>query len=357
MRIAIITDQHFGARNDSISFLDFYQKFYDDTFFTTLIKNEIKILLILGDTFDRRKYINFLSLKKTKEMFFDKLLELNIEVHMLAGNHDTYFKNSDSVNSVDLLLKEYNNINVIDTPKTIEIYGVKICMIPWICADNYNECLDEIKNTDARICMGHFEIAGFAMHKGMASEEGLDRKLFRKFINTFSGHYHHRSNSDSIYYLGNPYQLTWSDYDDVRGFHLYDLQNYDLQFIPNTNEMFFKIVYNDIASNGYLPKRLEDLSQYTEKYVKVVVINKINPILFDKFMDNLYKMNPIDITIVEDSVNLTESINDDMITQSEDTLSILNKFVDSVQEMSIDNNKLKSILHEIYVEALNSERV
>ena len=106
-------------------------------------------------------------------MFFDKLLELGIEVHMLAGNHDTYFKNSDSVNSVDLLLKEYDNINVIDTPQTIEVDNTKICMIPWICADNYNECLDEIKNTDARICMGHFEIAGFAMHKGMASEEGL----------------------------------------------------------------------------------------------------------------------------------------------------------------------------------------
>ena len=356
MKIAIITDQHFGARNDSISFLDFYQKFYDGTFFPALIEHNIGTLLILGDTFDRRKYVNFLSLKRTKEMFFDKLLELGIEVHMLAGNHDTYFKNSDSVNSVDLLLKEYPNVHVIDAPKTIEVHGVKICMIPWICADNYNDCMDEIKNTDATICMGHFEIAGFAMYKGMASE-GLDRTIFRKFINTFSGHYHHKSSADGIFYLGNPYQLTWSDYDDVRGFHLYDLNECHLEFIVNPNEMFYKIIYNDINFKGYLPKRLEDLSLYSNKYVKVVVLNKNNPYLFDKFMEKLYNVNPVDVTIIEDTIDLTESGDDDIITQSEDTLTILNKFVDSVQEDNIDNNRLKGILHEIYVEALNSERV
>lgn len=356
MKIAIITDTHFGARNDSISFLDFYQKFYDGTFFPALKEHNIGTLLMLGDTFDRRKYVNFLTLKRTKEMFFDKLLELGIEVHMLAGNHDTYFKNSDSVNSVDLLLKEYPNVHVIDTPKTIEVHGVKICMIPWICSDNYNDCMTEMKNTDATICMGHFEIAGFAMYKGMASE-GLDRSIFRKFINTFSGHYHHRSSADGIFYLGNPYQLTWSDYDDVRGFHLYDLNGCQLEFIPNPNEMFYKIIYNDINFKGYIPKRLEDLSLYSNKYVKVVVLNKNNPYLFDKFMEKLYNVNPVDVTIIEDIIDLTENGDDDIITQSEDTLTILNKFVDSVQEDNIDNNRLKSILHEIYVEALNSERV
>jgi len=356
MTIAIITDNHFGARNDSVSFLDFYQKFYDGTFFPTLIENNITTVLMLGDTFDRRKYVNFLTLRRSKEMFFDKLEELDIQVHMLAGNHDTYFKNSDVVNSVDLLLKQYSNVHVIDTPQTIIVEDQPICMIPWICADNHKECLEEIKNTPATICMGHFEIAGFAMYKGMSSE-GLERSIFRKFNNTFSGHYHHRSSADGIFYLGNPYQLTWSDYEDVRGFHLYDVKNYELEFIPNPNDMFFKIIYNDINFKGYLPKRLEDLSLYSNKYVKVVVLNKNNPYLFDKFMEKLYNVNPTDVTIVEDIIDLTETGNDDIITQSEDTLTILNKFVDSVQEDNIDNNRLKGILHEIYVEALNSERV
>jgi len=353
MRVAIITDQHFGSRNDSITFLDFYEKFYDNTFFPTLLANKIDTLLILGDTFDRRKYVNFLTLKRTKEMFFDKLQSLNIKVHMLAGNHDCFHKNSNNTNSVDLLLNEYPNVNVIDSPQTIVVDGQPICMIPWICADNYQDCLDEITDTKALICMGHFEIAGFSMYKGMAAHDGLDRTMFRKFMNTFSGHYHHRSSADSIYYLGNPYQLTWSDHEDVRGFHLYDVQNFELEFIPNPNDMFFKVVYDDSVQNS----EQVDYSYVTDRYVKVIVLNKNDPYRFDKFMEHLYSVNPTDVTIIEDVIDLTENGSDDIITQSEDTLAILNKFVDSVQEDNIDNSRLKGILHEIYVEALNSERV
>ena len=75
MKVAIITDQHFGARNDSPHFLDYYQKFYDETFFPKIEELGITTVLILGDTFDRRKYVNFFSLKRTKEMFFDVLFE------------------------------------------------------------------------------------------------------------------------------------------------------------------------------------------------------------------------------------------------------------------------------------------
>ena len=200
--------------------------------------------------------------------------------------------------------------------------------------------------------MGHFEIAGFAMYKGMSSE-GLERSIFRKFINTFSGHYHHKSSADGIFYLGNPYQLTWSDYEDVRGFHLYDVQNFELTFVPNPNDMFFKVIYDDSVQDS----EPYDFLKYTNRYVKVIVLHKTNPYDFDKFMEHLYSYNPADVTIVEDIIDLTETGNDDIITQSEDTLTILNKFVDAVQEDNIDNNRLKGILHEIYVEALNSERV
>ena len=124
-KVAIITDQHFGARNDSTHFLDYYEKFYKDTFFTTIDEHNISTVLILGDTFDRRKYVNFYTLKRTKEMFFDRLAERNIQVHMLAGNHDTYFKNTNDVNSVDLLLKEYSNVNVIYKPRTSRLQDAR----------------------------------------------------------------------------------------------------------------------------------------------------------------------------------------------------------------------------------------
>jgi len=355
MKITIITDQHFGARNDSIHFLDYYERFYRDTFFPTLDEHGIDTVLILGDTFDRRKYINFFTLKRSREMFFDKLYAKGIQVYMLAGNHDTYFKNTNDVNSVDLLLQEYSNINVISKPTVIDVKNTNICMVPWVCPENYNDCMDIISNTDADICMGHFEIQGFAMHRGMPSQEGLSRELFRKFDFTFSGHYHHRSSSDGIHYLGNPYELTWQDYNDDRGFHIFDLGTRDLTFIKNPNVMFHRIIYDDKVES-ITEINNKDLSKYTNTYVKVVVVNKTNPYLFDKFMNNLYNVNPVDITIAEDFTDLTEGVEDDMVDQAEDTITIINKFVDGIQEEHIDNEKLKTVMRELYVEALNQEQ-
>ena len=355
MKAAIITDQHFGARNDSIHFLDYYEKFYNETFFPTITNAGIRTVLILGDTFDRRKYVNFYSLKRTKEMFFDKLYEQGIEVHMLAGNHDTYFKNTNDVNSVDLLLKEYGNINVIDHPTNIYVGPHKICMMPWICPENYEDSMVTIKDTDAEICMGHFEIAGFAMHRGMPSQEGLNRELFRKFTHTFSGHYHHKSSSNDIHYLGNPYELTWQDYDDERGFHIFDFENKELTFHKNPNIMFHRIVYDD-KTQSIQDIMAKDVSKYTNTYVKVVAVNKTNPYLFDQLMNKLYMVNPLDITIVEDALDLTEGGGNDTIDEAEDTVTIINKYVDALENSGIDNNKLKNMLKELYVEALNLEQ-
>jgi DNA repair exonuclease SbcCD nuclease subunit len=354
MKIAIITDQHFGARNDSVHFLDFYEKFYREVFFPTLNENYITDLLILGDTFDRRKYINFFSLKRTKEMFFDVLAERKINVHMLAGNHDTYFKNTNDVNSVGLLMQEYPNVHVIDSPQNIFVGDHEICMVPWICPENYEQSIETIKNTKAKICCGHFEIQGFAMYRGMPSEEGLERGIFRKFTHTFSGHYHHKSSADDIHYLGNPYELTWQDYNDTRGFHLFDLDSTELTFIRNPFSMFHRIMYDD-REESITEISNKDLSSYTNTYVKVVVINKTNPYLFDKFMNNLYNINPIDITIAEDFTDLNEDVDDNMVDQAEDTLTILNKYIDTVKEDSINNDRLKTLMKELYVEALNSE--
>jgi len=215
--------------------------------------------------------------------------------------------------------------------------------------------MQTLKETETSICMGHFEIAGFTMHRGMTSEEGLSRDLFRKFEFTFSGHYHHKSDANDIYYLGNPYQLTWQDYGDPRGFHLFELDSKELTFIQNPNTMFNRVIYDD-KSETIKEINNKDVSAYTNTYVKVVVVNKTNPYLFDQFMNKLYNVNPIDITIVEDTIDLTEGVDDDRIDEAEDTITIINKYVDTLDNEGIDNNKLKTMMRELYVEALNLEQ-
>ena len=185
--------------------------------------------------------------------------------------------------------------------------------------------------------------------------EGLNRELFRRFDCVFSGHYHHRSSNDNITYLGNPYELTWQDYNDPRGFHLFDLDSRKLEFIVNPNVMFHRIIYDD-KEESITEINNKDLTKFTNTYVKVVVLNKTNPYLFDKFMANLYEVNPIDVTIAEDFTDLTEGVEDDMLDQAEDTLTIINKYVDSINEEHIDANRLKTVLKELYVEALNQEQ-
>lgn len=352
MKVALITDQHFGARNDSIHFLDFYEKFYSGTFFPSLEKEGVKHVLILGDTFDRRKYVNFYTLQRAKKMFFDPLAEKGIKVYMLVGNHDTYYKNTNEVNSPELVLEDYDNIAIISSPHVITLDGTNILMMPWICAENYEKSIEQLKTAKAEICMGHFEIAGFAMYKGMKSEEGLDRDLFKRFDFTFSGHYHHKSSSNDIHYLGNPYELTWQDYNDNRGFHILDLSNRTFNFIRNPNVMFNRIVYDDKVNDVKTISSM-DLSVYKNTYVKVVVANKTNPYLFDMLINKLYDVGTLDITIAEDFSEL-EDEEDNNVDQAEDTVTILNKYVDNLTT-DLDKDKLKGIMKNLYVEALNEE--
>lgn len=351
MKVALITDQHFGARNDSIHFLDFYEKFYSGTFFPTLEKEGVKHVLILGDTFDRRKYVNFYSLQRAKRMFFDPLAEKGIQVHMLVGNHDTYYKNTNEVNSPELVLEDYSNINIISSPTVITLDGTNILMMPWICSENQEESLNMLKTAKAEICMGHFEIAGFAMYRGMKSEEGLERSLFNRFDFTFSGHYHHKSSSNDIHYLGNPYELTWQDYNDNRGFHIFDLSTRTFDFIVNPNRMFIRIDYDDKANDIKTISGM-DLTTYKNTYVKVVVVNKTNPYLFDMFINRLYDAGTLDISIAEDFSEVEDDEQD--VDQAEDTVTILNKYVDNLTT-DLDKVKLKEIMKTLYVEALNEE--
>ncbi len=356
MKVALITDQHFGARNDSSSFLDFYQRFYDNVFFPVLDSNDIDCVLILGDTFDRRKFVNFYTLHRSKQMFFDKLAERNIKVFMLAGNHDTYFKNTNDVNSVKLLLKEYNNIQVIDSPTTIHVGDsnqYSVCMIPWICAENYQQCFNEINDTPSTLCMGHFEIAGFAMYKGMESHEGLSKDTFKKFEYVFSGHYHHRSSDGHITYLGNPYELTWSDYNDPRGFHLFDLHTRSLEFIENPYRVFHKLHYND-RDKTYQDVVDMNIDQYKDGFVKVIVHEKTNPYWFDLLIERLEKIGISGLQVVDDNLNLNLEDDEEIVNQAEDMITILNKYVDTI-ETPVDKKDVYKLMSTLYNEALSIE--
>lgn len=349
MKVAIITDQHFGARGDSAQCLDYYQRFYENVFFPKLEEQGIKHILILGDTFDRRKFINFNTLARAKKMFFDVAYDNDIMITMIAGNHDTYFKNTNEVNSPELTLAEYVNINIITRPETVEVHNTPVCFLPWICADNYADSMNEIKNTKAEICMGHLEIAGFAMYRGAEAHDGLSKESFNKFDMVFSGHYHHKSDDGHVFYLGNPYELTWQDYNDPRGFHIFDLKTRQLDFVQNPYSLFERFEYDDTVFD---PDGIST-EDFADKYVKIIVVNKTDLYKFDKFINRVYQRNPLDVKIVEDFSEFTEGEVDESINL-EDTSSVLSNYIDSL-ETDVDKEKVKSFMKSLYTEALNRD--
>jgi DNA repair exonuclease SbcCD nuclease subunit len=353
-KICILGDTHFGVRSDSIDFHKYYQKFYDTILFPYLIENDIKVIFQLGDLFDRRKFINFHSLYLSRKYFFDKLKEYGIQLHTLIGNHDIYYRNTLIVSSPTLVLREYDNIKVYDKFETVNLCGIDIDVVPWICDANQEEIFEKMKDSRADICFGHFEIDGFEMDRGTVHHGGLDRKALKKYDMVLSGHFHHKSSADNILYVGTPYEMTWSDYNDPKGFHILNTETRDLTFVQNTFKMFHKVFYDDGEQDFEFWKKY-DFNSLKETYVKVVVLNKQNPYLFDNVIDNLYKIGVSDLGIVEDFTDSTIDDDQDLIDQAEDTMTILGKYIDSMP-LDIETSKLKSMMREIYVEALNVEK-
>lgn len=355
MKLCILGDTHFGARGDSLIFHNYFKKFYDEIFFPYLTENEIKDVFQLGDLFDRRKFINFNSLYLSRKYFFDKCERLGIKLHALVGNHDVAFKNTLEVNSPTLLLNEYNNIELYDEFTTVNFDGVDIDVVPWICDKNEQMILEGMKDSKSQICFGHFEISGFEMEKGHMCESGLDKKTFQKYDVVLSGHFHHKSNDGNINYVGTPYELTWSDYNDNKGFHIFDTETREMTFIKNTFSMFSKVTYDDGVSDFETWKQFE-YDKLKDNYVKVVVLNKQNPYLFEHVLDNLYKAGVSDLSIVEDfSDNLLEN-DQDIVDQAEDTMTILSKYIDGLT-LDVEPDKLKTLMRELYVEAVNLEQI
>lgn len=349
MKIAIVGDTHFGMRADSLHFHNYYKRFYQETLFPTLHEMGIRKIIQLGDLFDRRKYVNYNTLYLSKQYFFDSLEMNGIELITLVGNHDIFFKNTLKVNSIELTLREYQNIHVITSPETFTIDGVSIDLIPWICEENEQEVMTFINNSNSQICMGHFELAGFEMDRGNICHEGMDRSVLAKYDVVLSGHFHHKSSSGNIHYVGTPGEMTWADYNDKRGFHIFDTETRELTFIENPFKMFHKVVYNDDHETVDTVKS-KNFSKYTNTIVKVIVAKKIDPYLFDVFMDKLYKSQPHDVSVVEDFTDYTQISDEDVIDQADDTMTTLSKYVDSLQ-IDLDKEKLKTYMREVYVEA------
>ena len=342
MKVAIITDQHFGARKNSKHFHDYFLRFYNDIFFPTIEKAGITTLVDMGDTFDSRKGIDFSSLSWAKNNYYDRLADMGCTIHTIVGNHTAYYKNTNEVNAVDLLLREYDNVKVYSEATEIELDNLNVLLIPWINNENEGRTLKAISRSKSPMAMGHLECKGFRIHRGYVMEQGIDVDLFDKFEKVYSGHYHTRSDNEKLYYLGNPYEMFWNDLGDTRGFHIFDTETLEHTPIDNPYRMFYTIFYEDHDYQTF------DTREYEDKIVKVIVRKKTNAKKFEKFIDKLYNSNVHELKVVE---NFQLQENEDFEAfESEDTLSILNRYVEEA-EINLEKSRIQEMIQNVYQEA------
>lgn len=356
MKLALITDTHWGVRNDNVAFLDNSKKFLDNTFFPYLDEHDIRTVIHLGDIVDRRKYVNINTARRLREDFLQPLSVREIDFHLIIGNHDTYFKNTNDVNSGrELIVGRYPTFKIYSNQAvTVDFDGLPILFIPWITSENKEETFNAIQKTNAQIAMGHLEIQGFEMFKGSVVSHGEDRSIFDKFDIVMSGHFHHKSTDGHIYYLGSHAEFTWSDYNDPRGFHIFDTETRELKFIQNPYRMFKKVWYND-SDDDFLQTKV-DYSQFKDSIVKVIVTCKNNPYWFDKFIENIEAEEPIQLQIVEDHLNLDLAEDEQqIIDEAESTLDIFKKYINSYDNDQISKEKLTNKVVELYNEAISLE--
>lgn len=342
MKIAIITDQHFGARKNSKLFHDYFLKFYNEVFFPTLEKEGITTVIDMGDTFDSRKGIDFSALSWAKNNYYDRLRDMGVTVHTVVGNHTAYYKNTNEVNAVDLLLREYGNVIVYSEATEVKVDNLDVLFVPWINQDNEEQTLKLIDKTSCAVAMGHLELIGFRVHRGYVMDHGADAKVFDKFDRVYSGHYHTRSDNGKIYYLGNPYEIFWNDCKDTRGFHIFDTETLEHVPVNNPNRLFYIIYYEDDDHQTF------DAREYKDKIVKVIVRKKTNPKKFEKFVDKLYNVGVFELKVVE-NFQVEENENFEAF-ESEDTLSILNRYIEE-SEITLEKSIVQRVIQEVYQEA------
>jgi predicted phosphodiesterase len=344
-RIAVLTDTHWSARKASRYLHDYFELFYKNVFFPTLEREGITTVIHMGDAFDNRKSIDFWGLDWTRRVVLDPLSKY--ETHIIVGNHDIFLRNSTEINAPELLLKDYPNIKTYSSPQTIKVGGLDIMMLPWICSENYDETLKQIKKSKAKVAMGHLELQGFRVNRNLVMEDhGTDPKIFDKFERVFSGHYHTRSNNGKIFYLGNPYEMFWTDVNDTRGFHIFDTETLEHTPINNPYKLFYNIYYEDT------PHQMFDATEYENKIVKVIVRKKSKPKDFEKFIDKLYAAGIQDLKIIE---NFDIQENEEFeISEDENTLTILNRYIEE-SEFEFDKNIIKGIFQDLYQQACEVE--
>lgn len=241
----LLTDTHFGIRQNSITWLDSQKDFFKlqvIPFIQGL--QEPPTLIHMGDVFDSRSSISTLIGTEVVNMFKDIRKIVNKFI-IISGNHDFYSPNSNSINTLNLLLSPYGkDFEVISSGIKVDGESLYIAWESW-------------KDPTVRDVIARYHIKDVFTHADIFGDPSFEIPEVR----IWSGHIHTPRIEGNKYNIGSCYALNFGDAGGRRGFYYID--NDKIDFIENTSSIKFWRLYNeDIFQDMTLDKK-----DYIEIYI------------------------------------------------------------------------------------------
>jgi len=185
----------------------------------------------LGDTFDDRNSIPVPTLDNLFACleWFKVTCDNNLK---LVGNHDQHVK-SGKVHSGRAFTGVFQ---VYDTPVVREICGVRVLLCPYPDeAFDLETWLDEnlLKDGTRQLVLGHFQVEGTRDRDGRILKGGVHVGILKRATLVLLGHVHHpQSITQTIHYIGSPFQQDFGEAGEDKRVALLDLPELTLQWAP-----------------------------------------------------------------------------------------------------------------------------
>lgn len=313
----ILNDLHIGRINSKIDYNDEFQRFAD-WFFDNWKVDSPKVLILAGDTFDSKRTLTPQA-HRTARRFFKLASEHYDKVYAIIGNHDCADTKKLNVNLFDMFDLPLN-FEIIDEPKSFKIGKGQVMFFPYKTYDS-----GKIDGCSAIVS-----------HESLGSDMIGDSD-----VPVFNGHIHTRGKFGSIYNLGSPYQLDWSELNEIGGFHVL-MDDYTVENIPYDRSIYHSVRLENGKVDGINP--IKWLTNNRERLIgtslEIVVDEETDRTLYDKFQHVLS-------TIRLRELRMTDNISFSSKPLSENSMSIVDAIdVDLTRPGA--KRKLQDIVSEIH---------
>lgn len=343
-KILFLTDTHLGARNSSSIFRQLFREYYRDVLFPYIEQNDIKTLIHLGDVFDSRTSLSLQDIDYVMNEFIPLIEQSGVDLHIIAGNHDVAFRNTNKINSLSIFA-QCKNVHVYDEQiHVIETQGKNFVLCPWINNENKDTLFEELSyyaNKDHVLC-GHLEVIGSLMYKNSkACEHGIEPAKFEKFDRVLSGHFHHPSVYGNIEYIGALFHYNWQDHGDWRGFTVYDPTTDEYEKIENEFCLFTHLQY----SQELIETDHEDLQTLCEgQFVRLQIDEEHDKVELKDLIAKIERCQPIKVDVIDNTITQVE------VTESDESSSTkeIHEYVDEALKEHPHKEALSKMFDSVY---------